>query len=391
MATTDTPASGPGSVSSLREANEERLLAVLRPDTALSQAEIARRTGLSAATVSNIVRRLQAAERVSVAPTVSSGRRAVGVRTAGRPRLALAVDFGHRHLRVACGDLSSRVLAEAQVDLDVDLSAAQGMDAAARLLDGVLETAGAQAGDVIGVGMGVPGPVDMETGVIGSSAILPGWVGLQVGPAMEERLDLPVAVDNDANLGALAETRWGAGRGSAHVAYIKVATGVGAGLVLGGRLYRGHAGTAGEIGHVVLEERGELCRCGNRGCLETLAGGPALLRLLATPRVSTLPALVAAARAGDAGCRRVVADAGRAIGVAAAGLCNLLSPEVVVVGGHLARAGDLLLDPLRSEIDRYAIPATARRTRVRSSALGGRAELLGALALVLDDAAAPPG
>nr|MDT0666121.1 ROK family protein [Micromonospora sp. DSM 115978] len=158
-----------------------------------------------------------------------------------------------------------------------------------------------------------------------------------------------MTVDNDANLGALAELTWGAGRGASGVAYIKAATGVGAGMVVDGRIHRGHTGTAGEIGHTTVDEHGPVCRCGNRGCLETFVGTRILLDMLRAshgPDLSVL-GMLALARDGDAGCQRVVADAGRAIGVAVANLCNLVNPELVVVGGDLAAAGDLLLDPLR--------------------------------------------
>ena len=163
---------------------------------------------------------------------------------------------------------------------------------------------------------------------------------------------MPVIADNDANLGALAELTWGAARGFSDVIYIKVASGVGAGLVVNGELYRGAAGTAGEIGHMTLDERGAVCRCGNRGCLETIVGGEALLRLLGPTHGPdlTLPEMVRRALDGDPASRRVVVDAGRSLGIAVASLCNLLAPAAVVIGGELATAGDLLLDPIREAL-----------------------------------------
>src|SRR5204863_5071131 len=129
-------------------------------------------------------------------------------------------------------------------------------------------------------GLGLPGPIHRLTGTIGSPAILPGWVGIRVADEMTRRLDLPVHVDNDANLGALAEYHWGAGHGCASLAYLKVATGIGAGLVVDGRLFHGAGGTAGEIGHTTIDENGPICRCGLPGCLETFAPAPALSDLL---------------------------------------------------------------------------------------------------------------
>lgn len=380
----------PGSQASLREANARRVLDALRVSGSLTQAEIARRTGLSPATVSNIVGQLRASGTVDVSPTSSGGRRAVSVTLSRRAGLVVGLDFGHSHLRVALGDLSHTVLAVDEIDIDVDHRAEEGMDAAAALVDTLLARAGVDRGEVIGVGMGLPGPIDSTSGAVGSSAILPGWVGVPAAAAMAERLALPVRVDNDANLGALAEITWGAGRGASDVAYIKAATGVGGALVIGGKLHRGRSGTAGEIGHTTLDETGPVCRCGNRGCLETFVGAPMLLGLLRTshgPDI-TLREMLARAAEGDAGCQRVISDAGRAIGVAVANLCNLVNPEMVVVGGELASAGDVLLDPLREVVGRFAIPASV--PDIACGVLGERAEVLGALALVLRETAENP-
>jgi predicted NBD/HSP70 family sugar kinase len=194
-------------------------------------------------------------------------------------------------------------------------------------------------------------------------------------------------VENDANLGALGETMWGAARGRRHAIYLKVASGVGAGLVLDGRLFRGAHGTAGEIGHVTMDESGSVCRCGNRGCLETIAGSGHLLRLLApTQGDLDVDAMVSRARAGDAGCMRVLGDAGHAIGLAVGQLCNVLNPEMVVVGGQLAEAGEILLGPVRKAVERMGTPSTVGQVEVVPSILGRRAEVLGAVALVLASA-----
>jgi predicted NBD/HSP70 family sugar kinase len=201
---------------------------------------------------------------------------------------------------------------------------------------------------------------------------------------MAAELGMPVRVENDANLGALAEIVWGAGRGCSDLAYVKVSSGVGAGLVLGGRLYRGSAGTAGELGHLTLDESGPICRCGNRGCLETFASAEAVLEPLRRTHGAglALSEAIELASAGDVGCARSIADAGRALGVAIAGLCNLLAPQRVIVGGDLARAGELLLEPVR-EVARRSSIAAMRETELSAGVLGERAEVLGAVALVL--------
>ncbi|WP_377274038.1 ROK family protein [Peterkaempfera sp. SMS 1(5)a] len=377
----------PGSQSSLHRANLERVLRAVRMAGSLTQAEIARSTGLSAATVSNIVRELKESGTVVVTPTSSGGRRARSVSLSADAGIVVGVDFGHTHLRVAVGNLAHRVLAEESEPIDVDASAAQGFDRAETLVERLLTQTGFRSDKVIGVGLGVPGPIDVETGAIGSTAILPGWTGVEPGRELSSRLGMPVYVDNDANLGALGELVWGAGRGLSDLAYIKVASGVGAGLVISGQIYRGPGGTAGEIGHITLDESGPVCRCGNRGCLETFVGSRYLLNLLNAshgPGLS-VPRVVQLAQRGDLGCRRVIADVGRQIGTGVANLCNLLNPRRVILGGDLAEAGELVLSPIRESVARYAIPSAARQLSVVPGTLGGRAEVLGALALVMSE------
>jgi DNA-binding Lrp family transcriptional regulator len=259
----------PGSQSSLHRANLERVVRAVRLAGSLTQAEIARTTGLSAATVSNIVRELKDGGTVEVTPTSAGGRRARAVSLSGDAGIVIGVDFGHTHLRVAVGNLAHQVLAEESEPLDVDASAPQGFDRAEQLVNRLIEATGVDRSKIAGVGLGVPGPIDLESGSLGSSAILPGWIGTKPAEELQGRLGVPVHVDNDANLGALGELVWGSGRGVRDLAYIKVASGVGAGLVIDGKIYRGPGGTAGEIGHITLDESGPVCRCGNRGCLET--------------------------------------------------------------------------------------------------------------------------
>ncbi|MGK5529625.1 ROK family transcriptional regulator [Streptomyces sp. URMC 129] len=375
----------PGSQSSLHRANLERVVRAVRAAGSLTQADIARTTGLSAATVSNIVRELKEFGTVEVRPTSAGGRRARSVSLSSDAGVVVGVDFGHSHLRVAVGNLAHQVLAEEAEPIDVDASAGQGFDRAEKLVARLLGVAGVDRGKVIGIGLGVPGPIDVETGVLGSTAILPGWRGTNPREELAARTGVTVHVDNDANLGALGELVWGSGRGAGDLAYIKVASGVGAGLVINGQIYRGPGGTAGEIGHITLDESGPVCRCGNRGCLETFAAARHVLPLLHASHGHdlTMQRVVQLAREGDPGCRRVVVDVGRHIGTGVAQLCNLLNPSRVILGGDLAEAGEIALAPIRDSVGRYAIPSAARQLSVVPGALGGRAEVLGALALVL--------
>ncbi|MFI5944098.1 ROK family transcriptional regulator [Streptomyces uncialis] len=377
----------PGSQSSLHRANLERVVRAVRLAGSLTQAEIARGTGLSAATVSNIVRELKDQGKVQVTPTSAGGRRARSVSLSGDAGIVVGVDFGHTHLRVAIGNLAHQVLAEESEPVDVDASAQDGFDRAERLVDRLIGAAGLDRAKITGLGLGVPGPIDLVTGTLGSTSILPGWVGTRPAEELGGRLGIPVHVDNDANLGALGELVWGSGRGVKDLAYIKVSSGVGAGLVINGEIYRGPGGTAGEIGHITLDESGPVCRCGNRGCLETFTAARYVLPLLRSSHGPdlTMERVVRLARDGDPGCRRVVADVGRHIGTGVASLCNLLNPSRIVIGGDLAEAGELLLGPVRESVGRYAIPSAARQLSVLPGALGGRAEVLGALVLALTE------
>jgi predicted NBD/HSP70 family sugar kinase len=299
---------------------------------------------------------------------------------------AVGVAYGHRHVRVAVADLSSTVLGERELRLDVDRDARAALDAAASLLDEVLDEVGVERHQLVGAGMGVPGPIDRRTGTVGS-VILPGWRGVRPGAELSSRLGVHVEIENDANLGGLGEVLFGAARGLEDVVYVKVSSGIGAGLVLRGRLYRGATGRAGEIGHVRARPHGAVCRCGNRGCLETVASAPALVESLADShgpglRVRGLLRLVAE---GDPAAMTVVRDGGREIGRALADLCDLLNPEAIVLGGDVAAAGEPFLEAVREVIDRRTLPAAAKPVDVRRGALGERAEVLGALALVTGD------
>src|ERR671917_2300835 len=243
-----------GSLASLRWRNRQRVIDALRSHGTISRAEIARRTGLSRSTVSSLVADLQSdglvVERAELGEAYGTqgGRPPILLSFDSSAGAALGIDFGHSHLRVAVSDLSSRILAERAVPLDTDHAAEEGLDAAADLVVELLAEAGIDRGQVIGAGMGLPGPIRQEDGVVGSGAILPGWVGVPAVAEMRHRLQIPILVDNDANLGALAEAAFGAARDASDMIYLKVASGIGAGLLLNGRLYRGTGGLAGELG-----------------------------------------------------------------------------------------------------------------------------------------------
>ena len=381
-----------GSLSSLRELNRLKVLEVVRERGTVSRSQIASATGLARSTVSTLVGELQRAGLVVEREDVQAASAASG----GRPPLMLSLDpgagavigiqFDHDFVRVAIADLSLTILAEGARQADVDHDAQAGLSTAAELVDYLLADAGVERERLIGAGVALSGPIDRATGQVSSSTILPGWVDIDVGSWLSERLGVRVEVDNDANLGALAESVLGAGRDATEMAYVMLSSGIGGGLILGGRLYRGARGMAGELGHVLgRRPRPHVPLRQPRMPRDDGRRARALTELLRRSHGDdiTVERMVALAREGDPGCQRVIADAGHTVGRIAAALCNQFNPERIVVGGELALAGDLLLDPMRESIRRYAIPAAAEDLTVVAGALGDRAELMGALALVV--------
>jgi predicted NBD/HSP70 family sugar kinase len=375
--------SSPGSTASLRTANLQRVVDVLRAQEAgdpVTQADIARQTGLAPATVSNIVRELAAAGLLEVEP--GSGRRGTTIALARSAGLVAGIDFGHSHVAVALGDLTGSLIAEERHSLDAGHAHTAGLDRAAELLEKLLAGASLERAAIRTVGLGLPAP--MTAGVVRSSAILPGWVGVNALEAARERFGAAVHIDNDANLGALAEHRHGIARGHDSSVFVKVSSGVGAGIVLEDRLFHGHGGTAGEIGHLTLDENGPVCRCGSRGCLEAYTSTVALQSMmeLQMPGAS-VDDIVRAARDGNVSALRALEDAGLHLGWALASVVNLLNPALVVVGGEMARAGELLLESARIGLRRHALDAVAS-TPVVASELGERASLIGAVLLAAE-------
>ncbi|WP_148614484.1 ROK family transcriptional regulator [Nocardioides rubriscoriae] len=377
------------SLSRLRAANRRTVAAALA-DGPLSRADVARLTGLSRTTVSSLVGDL--IESGLVSETSARGRPHKG--GGGRPSVLLrlsvpvghvaGVDIGHGHVRVAVADRAGSIVGEQVAPVAVDTRGTEAFDVAARMVGETQATTG--VGALAAVGMCVPGPLDRTSSRV-SNRIMPGWRGLDPADELGRRLGLPVVADNDANLGALAELGHGAGRAAgpaADLVYVKLASGLGAGIVLGGRLHRGSSGNAGEIGHVQVGEDGAVCRCGNRGCLETLVAAPRLVELLrpAYDEGLDVAQVLELDAAGDAGVRRVLSDAGRAVGRALADLATSLNPELVVLGGSLGRAASLV-DAVRASIDRYAQPDTAAALQVLPGELGERAEVVGAVSLAL--------
>jgi predicted NBD/HSP70 family sugar kinase/DNA-binding XRE family transcriptional regulator len=380
----------------LRKANQKRVLDLLRTEGPLTQAELARRATLSRSTVSSIVAELQSAGMVRNDPHV----RFAPPRKPGRPGSLLSldpsvgavigVDIDHERLSVLVADAAHTVLAEDHRTLERDHDAHDVMRLTSRLVARTVQRAGVKREQLAGAGVGLAGPVDLVTGRVHPSSIAPSWQFVDAQKELEALLELPVYIDNDANLGALAEMTWGVGRGVSEAAYVKVDTGVGVGIVVAGQIYRGATGTAGEIGHTTVDENGPVCRCGNRGCLEGLVGTAALVESLRTRYRAdlTMDDVLRSAADGDVGCRRALADAGRQLGVQVANLCNLLNPRLVIIAGKLSEADEIVLEPLRTTFARHALPHAVETVEVVRAALGERATALGGAALAMHESGA---
>lgn len=376
----------PGSQASLREANRARIIEALKRHGRLTQVELAGSTGLSPATVSNIVKELTASGLLHTSFTSRSGRRATLVSLAGNLGLVAGVHFSSRQLRIAIADATRTVVAQTALPLPLDHRHDAELDRLSLLLGDMMESLGSSLDGLLAVGLALPAPIDPHTGMVATPDLLRGWAGVDVADSLAARIGRPVHVDSEANLGGLAEAREGAGREAAASVYIRVGHTIGAGIIVGGDLFRGVNGMAGQIGHVTIDENGPICRCSNRGCLEMYAGGPALLSLFPPEAgMQRLGDLLQAAEEGDGSSRRVIADAGRHLGIAAASLCNLFDPELIVVGGDLAQAGEILISPMRHSLERAALAGPGGLPEIVAASFGEWAEARGAIAMALDD------
>jgi predicted NBD/HSP70 family sugar kinase len=241
---------------------------------------------------------------------------------------------------------------------------------------------------LISAGVAVSAPVRTDSPGFASGVIFPSWAKVDVAEFFGQRLGVPVHVGNDADLGALAEATFGAGRDTRNLFYVGLSEGIGGGVIIDGRIYRGNTGAAGELGHIVVNPDGQVCRCGNRGCLATVAGGAALTAALRQMYGShmTVDELIDLSNQGDPGAGRLIADAGEAVGRVLAGVCSLLDPELVIIGGELAPAGQPLLDGVTASLERWISPASGHYPVVLGE-LGSTAEVLGAIALAMSDVA----
>ena len=308
----------------------------------------------------------------------------------------IGVDLGGTKIYTALALPTGELLAESLVPTWAGGGLEQVLANIAATVKEVISKGG--AGYHVGaLGIGAPGPLDAATGLVYFAPNL-NWHNVQLKDLLEAALGLPVLVDNDANLAALGEQVYGAGRGTRDMVYITVSTGVGGGLILDGQIYHGTGGAAGEVGHITVDPHGPVCSCGNQGCLEAVASGTAMARVArelvagggglgildaagGDPGEITAITVAAAADAGDPEAKAILAEAGRFLGIGVASVINLLNPELVVLGGGAMKAGPPLWEAMEAEVQRRALAASLNRVRIVPAKLGSRVGLLGAIAL----------
>ncbi|WBB62354.1 ROK family protein [Streptomyces sp. WMMC500] len=377
------PSAGP--LSRLRREHEELVLSLLRKHGPLSRGELGTRCGLSRTTLYDIVGDLVASGAVVAAVPLAEERRR------GRPveklslnpdaGQALGIDFARRAVHVAAVNVAHEIVGTASEQHAPDLAWEERVRLAERLV-GTLTGGALRLGALDAVGVGVVGPIGAPGDLTAGDRRLD-----VLSDLLRKSFGVPVLLDNNTRLAALAEATWGAAADDADVLYLRVSHGVGGGLVVGGSLHRGAFGLSGELGHVTAVPAGAPCECGGTGCLETVASVGAVLDAYraAGGRAGDLAAFTAALSAGDAAARAVLAVAGAHIGTVLAAVCNAIGPGVIVIGGELARTGEALTGPVEKALGAHIMPASRDRVVLRPATLGATGGALGAIALVLHE------
>jgi predicted NBD/HSP70 family sugar kinase len=369
------------------------LLRLVVAGRATTRAELALITGLSRSTVSQRVDALvqrgwlvEAGEGPSTGgrrPTVLAFNRSAGV--------VLVADVGATHSRMAVADLAGTPLAETSGDMDVAAGPEEVLGWVYERFIGLLGESGRTESDVRGIGMGVPTPVEFATGRPVHPPIMPGWDNFAIPAWFQQRLHVPVLVDNDVNIMAVGD-HWSHWRDQDDLLFIKVGTGIGCGIIAGGRIHRGAQGAAGDIGHIrVVGYEEILCECGNAGCLESVASGRALARQLTALGIGAKHGrdVVRLVKSGNRDAVRLVREAGRLLGRVLSAAVNLLNPAIIVIGGDVAEADQHLLAGIREAVYERSTPLATRALKIEKSVLGDRAGIAGAAIMITDRLLSP--
>ena len=309
-----------------------------------------------------------------------------------RSRPVGAIDLGGTSVRAAVVDVNGGLAGFVAGATEASQGPDAVIDRIVAVLRNSLTRAAVDISELVAVGIGAPGPLDWDSGVIHEAPNLPGWKEVPLAARIADAIGLPTFLENDANAAALAENQYGVAQGSQNMLYITVSTGVGGGLILDGELWHGAYGSAGEFGHMTVDFDGPLCDCGNRGCIEAIAAGPDIAAWVGEQIVAGHPSrltssgdlsgrdVVEAAQQGDALAVSALERAGRAVGFGIVNVAHLVNLDTVVVGGGIANAGELLFDPIRATVRSHLLESTAPNLRVEPWSLGEDVGLLGAAA-----------
>jgi glucokinase len=312
----------------------------------------------------------------------------------------VGIDIGGTKLAAVVADKSGNILRKVRKPTEAEKGPEYAIRLILDMVNEAIDLAGLMREQVSGVGVSCGGPLDTKTGIVYSPPNLPGWDAVPLKAIIENEFRIPAVIENDANAGALAEWRFGGGRGYNYVLYMTMSTGIGGGIVVNGQIYHGANDSAGEVGHQILVPGGPLCGCGKRGCLEALCSGPAIARraqaaikaqpntqilALAGERVERVKSehVLEAAKSGDALAISLMEETAFYMGWGVANLVNILNPEIVLIGTIAIAAGDLLLDPIRKTVAEMAMQRPAEAVKIMPAQLGETIGDLAAVALVI--------
>ena len=383
---------------------EVEVIRALRRQGRISRSEISSITGWSKAKASQEIRSLvDKGYLMEVGEGVSQGGRKPGLlRINNNLGYIAGIDIGATSLDVALADVTGLILQRCSEPTDVKLKPEIVFARCSELLVSILKTNGATPDQLLGIGMGVPGPVDFARGVLVAPPLMPEWENFLIRDFFKKTFNSAfVVIDNDVNIMAMGEQSAGEGSGVDHFIFVKIGTGIGAGIISNGKIHRGSDGSAGDIGHICVDKNGPLCACGNKGCLEAMAAGPAITaRALEAIRNGSSPVLRQIAEAGggtirpedvNTACREgdqaaldIIRDSGQMIGDVLASLVNFFNPSHIFIGGGIANFGNHLLVAIRRAVLHRSLPLATTHLSIKFSRMGSNVGVIGAISLALD-------
>ena len=382
---------------------KDSILRLIWREHQISRAEISRLMNLSRSTVTEIIRELLHTGFVAEVGIGESngGRKPILLEFQDDAKVILGIDIGATHVSVALTNLRGKLLLWKEKKFAVREDPDGTLQLIEELCSECLSTFKLESSMLLSIGVSVPSPVDPIRPEYLSETIIPAWHGKSGLEKLREKYGVPVYVDNDANLGALAEHWWGVGKNVNDLIFVKISNGIGAGYIMGGKLYRGSKGIAGEMSHMPIDPNGRLCGCGLRGCLATVVSAWALQERVKTlanlyPNSSLLNSSLSiidiedAALAGDPLAVQVVLEAANYLTIAVTSLVNLMNPDMIIIGGSLSRLGDLVLKPIQDKMDETALVSKLSKTQLRISMLGSKGIAIGAATLAIEQAFMDP-